>query len=159
MTTPNPYPESPVPGSGWSRAMADEEVERFVEDLLETWNSHDLERLEAFYAPEYEGVNIGRTAPYRGPRDASRNLADYLEAFPDLCFERDEVVVQDNRVAVFWTLRGTHAGKLMRIPPTGRRVEVRGVSLFTMEGGMITRGLHIWDVAGLLREIGLLPEL
>jgi hypothetical protein len=36
---------------------------------------------------------------------------------------------------------------------------VRGVSAFATENGKITRGLHVWDVAGFLRALGLLPEL
>jgi hypothetical protein len=47
----------------------------------------------------------------------------------------------------------------MRIPPTGRSIAVRGTSVLTVESGKIIRGLYVWDVAGLLRSIGLLPEL
>jgi predicted ester cyclase len=82
-----------------------------------------------------------------------------LGAFPDLHLTQEAMVVQGDRVALFWTACGTHRGKIMNIPPTGRRVQVRGASLFTLEGGMIKHALIIWDVAGLLRSIGLLPDL
>jgi hypothetical protein len=36
---------------------------------------------------------------------------------------------------------------------------VRGVSLLTLESGKIKHAHYIWDVAGLLRAIGLLPDL
>jgi len=36
---------------------------------------------------------------------------------------------------------------------------VRGASLLTFRKGRLRRAVDIWDVAGLLREIGLLPEL
>jgi hypothetical protein len=47
----------------------------------------------------------------------------------------------------------------MNIPPTGRSVEIRGVSMLTIKDNQVQRGLYIWDVAGLLRALGLLPEL
>jgi hypothetical protein len=47
----------------------------------------------------------------------------------------------------------------MHIPPTGRKIAVRGISVLTIENGKITRGLYVWDAAGLLRTTGLLPEL
>ena len=47
----------------------------------------------------------------------------------------------------------------MRIPPTGREVAVRGVSILTIADGKVTHGETIWDTAGLLRALGLLPEL
>jgi hypothetical protein len=55
--------------------------------------------------------------------------------------------------------RGTHEGKVMNIPPSERPIELWGTSFFTVNNGQITYSLHIWDVAGLLRSIGLLPEL
>jgi hypothetical protein len=47
----------------------------------------------------------------------------------------------------------------MNIPPTGRQVQVRGVSIIEVKDGLIVRGQYIWDLAGMLRHMGLLPEL
>ena len=47
----------------------------------------------------------------------------------------------------------------MHIPPTGLRVSVLGTSLVALHGGKIRRALRIWDLAGLLRDLKLLPEL
>jgi hypothetical protein len=47
----------------------------------------------------------------------------------------------------------------MNIPPTGHKVQVRGVSIIDVEDGLIVRGQYIWDLAGMLRHMGLLPEL
>jgi steroid delta-isomerase-like uncharacterized protein len=142
-----------------SGAVSPEEITRLVHDLLEAWNTRDLERLKTFYAPEYEGVDVGQAEPRRGPRDVAQTVERYLQAFPDLRFVADDVIVQGNRAVLVWTAHGTHGGKLMRIPPTGHTINVRGTSVLTVESGKITHGLHIWDVAGLLRSIGLLPEL
>lgn len=136
-----------------------EKIDQFVEDLLDAWNAHDLERVKTFYASEYEGVDVSQTVPQRGLQGISQTVESYLQAFPDLRFAGEDIVVQGNRAVLVWTAHGTHGGKLMHIPPTGRKIMVRGVSLFTVENGKPTHGLYIWDVAGLLRSIGLLPEL
>jgi steroid delta-isomerase-like uncharacterized protein len=136
-----------------------EETLWLVRDLLEAWNAHDLERIQTFYAPEYEGVDVGQAKPQRGPQDVSRLVQRYFQAFPDLRFVDEDIVVQGNRAVLVWTAQGTHGGELMRIPPTGRNITVRGTSVLTIENGKVTRGLYIWDVAGLLRSFGLLPEL
>lgn len=137
--------------------MADD-VAQLVTDLLEAWNAHDIERMAAFYAPDYEGIDIAQAQPQRGPEERCRVLASYVRAFPDLYFT-GEMIAQGNRVALIWTMRGTHRGTLMHIPPTGREVDVRGVSVLTVEDGKVVRGLNIWDMAGLLRALKLLPEL
>jgi steroid delta-isomerase-like uncharacterized protein len=132
---------------------------QLVTQLLEAWNAHDVERIADFYAPDYEGQDVAQARPEQGPEGIRHSLARYLHAFPDLHFTPEATLAQGNQVALFWTARGTHRGKIMNIPPTGRRVRVRGVWLFTLEAGKIRRAIIIWDVAGLLRAIGLLPEL
>jgi steroid delta-isomerase-like uncharacterized protein len=136
-----------------------EGIDQFVRDLLDAWNAHDVGRIETFYAPQYEGVDVGEAEPQRGRQGISRSVGRYLQAFPDLRFVEEDVVIQGDRVVLVWTARGTHGGKLMSIPPTGRKIAVRGVSVLTIENGKVTRGLYVWDAAGLLRSIGLLPEL
>lgn len=87
------------------------------------------------------------------------SAAAYLAAFPDLNFTVEETVIDGDRVAQIWRTHATHRGPLLNIPATGRRIAVRGASLLTFREGRLYRAVYIWDVAGLLREIGLLPEL
>ena len=130
-----------------------------IAELLEAWNAHDVEGVAALHAPDYEGVDVGEATPQHGPEGIRQSLARYLLAFPDLHLTIEEPVAAGDRVVLTWTARGTHRGTLMHIPATGRGVVVRGVSLLTISGGRVTRGLYIWDVAGLLRSLGLLPDL
>ena len=128
----------------------EEEIARFVRDLVEAWNAHDIERITTFYAPGYEGVDVGQAEPQHGPQSVSQNVERYLRAFPDLRIAEEDIVVQDNRAVLVWKAYGTHKGKIMNIPPTGRNVTVRGTSVLTVGDGKVARGLYIWDVAGLL---------
>jgi steroid delta-isomerase-like uncharacterized protein len=129
-----------------------------VGQLLDAWNTHDADRTATFYAPDYEGFDIAYAAPQRGPQDVHKNFLRYLEAFPDLHFTAN-TIIQDNRAVLIWTARGTHLGTLLHIPPTGRQVAVQGVAILTIMGKQITRGQLIWDLAGLLRALKLLPDL
>lgn len=127
--------------------------------LTDAWNSHEPQRVAALCAADYQGENVGEATPHCGPKGIAASVATYLTAFPDLRFTVEEVVVQGNRVVQVWRAHATHRGPLMNIPPTGLRIEVRGASVLQYRGNKLYRALYIWDVAGLLREIGLLPEL
>ena len=132
---------------------------RVAEDLIAAWNAHDVDRVMSHYAPHYEGIDVGQAHPEHG-LDGKRNaVLMYLRAFPDLNFSVEQVVIQGSEVAVRWTASGTHHGSFMHIPQTGRSMRTRGVSMLTLDGGKVVKAVYIWDVAGLLREIGLLPEL
>ena len=131
----------------------------YAQRINEAWNSHDIEGVLSFYAPGCVGEDVGTAIPLLG-RDAMRTmLENYWRAFPDLKFEVVDSLAEGSRIAIFWIGEGTHQGTIMNIPPTGRRVRVRGVSIIEVEDGLIVRGQSIWDLAGMLRHMGLLPEL
>jgi steroid delta-isomerase-like uncharacterized protein len=130
-----------------------------VRDMTAAWNAHDAERLLAFYSPEYEGSDVCESAPQRGLADARRSIEQYLRAFPGAEVTIEDTLVEDDRLVVVWRARGKHQGTMLNIPATGREVEVCGVSVLTTRDGKVIRARQVWDVAALLRSIGLLPEL
>ena len=132
---------------------------QLVHQMIEAWNSHDLARIAALYTPDFEGTDAGEALELRGRDGVRESMARYVGAFPDFHITCDEIVTQGERVVVAWSARGTHSGVLMRIPPTGRTVRVRGATFLTLRAGLIAQARHIWDMAALLRDIGLLPDL
>ena len=134
-------------------------TEQLATMLTEACNTHDIERVAALYAPSYEGIDVGHAMPHHGPDEVRQVLKRYLQAFPDLQFRLEEMLTESQHIVLVWTAEGTHRGPLMNIPATGRKVQVRSVSVLTVRDQQIVHGLYIWDVAGLLRHIGLLPEL
>lgn len=136
-----------------------EEIPQFLTYLLEAWNAHDIERASALYASDYQGIDVGEAKPQHGRQAVRQTLERYFAAFPDLHFTTEDAIIQGNRVAVIWSAQGTHRGRLMNIPATGRTAVIRGITVLTIEGNQAKQGIFMWDVAGLLRSLGLLPEL
>jgi predicted ester cyclase len=60
--------------------------------------------------------------------------------------ELHDVIVDGDRVAVRWTLRGTHSGPFIGMPAARRPVEFDGVDLYAMRDGRMAA--H-WNVVGL----------
>ena len=139
--------------------VPDGAVATFVAAFSAAWNAHDLDGLSALVAPHFEGTDVAEAGVAHGPEGFRRQAAIYLTAFPDLHLTFDEVFIDGPRVAVRWSSQATHTGPFLHIPPTHRRVSGKGVSLLTVEGGRLRRSERVWDVAGLLRAFGLLPDL
>ena len=131
----------------------------YAEAINEAWNTHDIENVLRFYAPDYVGEDVGQAFPLRGREGMRTMLEIYWRAFPDLKFKIISTLGEDNRIAILWIGEGTHQGTFMNIPPTAHKVQVRGVSIIEVEDGLIVRGQYVWDMAGMLRHMGLLPEL
>jgi steroid delta-isomerase-like uncharacterized protein len=132
---------------------------RLAHELTAVWSAHDIARVVAFYADDYEGADVAEAHPQHGPLAVRRWMQDNLTAFPDLHLSIEHCVATADEVVVFWLARGTHLGKVMNIPATGRPIQMRGVALLVIRAGKIVRGFQVWDVAGMLRAIGLLPDL
>ncbi len=132
---------------------------RRIIELIDAWNAGDPARVAACYAPDYVGQDVGAPGFQRGPDEIRKVTQVYLRAFPDLRIELDDLIMDGDRAVVVWRLHGTQRGTFMNIPPTQRRVAVRGATIVELEAGLIAHATRIWDVAGLLRAIGLLPEL
>lgn len=128
-------------------------------ELIAAWNAHDVDRVTALHAADYEGEDIALAHPFRSPADMHHHVSQYLTAFPDVHFTLQQVIQQHDQVAIAWAATGTHLGPLMHIPPTGRTVTVLGVWMLTVRDGQIHRSTTIWDVAGMLRTLRLLPQL
>jgi steroid delta-isomerase-like uncharacterized protein len=127
--------------------------------LITSLNTGDMDRISELFADGCVGIDVAEPAPLYGSDAIRRSVVRYREAFPDLRFAASATVTDEDRIALFWVAKGTHRGPLMHIPPTGRPFEVRGVSLLRIDEGKIAEALYLWDVAGLLRAVGLLPEL
>lgn len=134
-------------------------MSHMINKLLEAWNSHDIEQTVGLYGSDHVVIDIAEATTLHGLDGVRHSMGRYFQAFPDLKFRADEVLVDGSRVTLVWTAHGTHGGTIMHIPPTGRRITVRGVTLLTIVGDYVRRTESLWDVAGLLRAIGLLPEL
>jgi steroid delta-isomerase-like uncharacterized protein len=134
-------------------------ISEFLNGFMAAWNAHDVRAVAAYYAPDYEEIDVARAQPQVGPDNVRRTLLYYLRAFPDFQVTLDDAIVNGERVAMYWTWTGTQRGTFMNIPATGHRVSVRGSSLVTLKDGQIQRAIRIWDLAGLLRDLKLLPEL
>jgi steroid delta-isomerase-like uncharacterized protein len=139
--------------------MLTDEVVSLGQELVAAWNAHDADQIAALHSSSFYGIDVGDSVAQQGVADVRRTANQYLRAFPDLHLTVEDSIVDDNRLVLVWSIHGTHEGTLMRIPPSGRVLQVRGVCVLTLEGGKIERAVHLWDVAGMLRAIGLLPDL
>lgn len=136
-----------------------EQTTTLITRLVEAWNSHDPEQVGAWYTEDCYGLDVAVARPQIGREGVQAMFAAYYHAFPDLEITPDDMILDGDRVALFWTARGTHLGTILNIPSSGHRVTARGVNRLVWQNGKVCETLTIWDVAGMLRGLGLLPDL
>mgnify|MGYP000288226599 CR=1 FL=1 len=130
-----------------------------IHRLFDAINAQDISRAVDQLHADYRGVDATRSVVTTSRAEAEREIQAGLTAFPDLTLSVEQCVVEPPRISVFWGLDATHGGSFLDIPPTQQSISVSGVGLFTLRDDQIVRGVHLWDLAGLLRALRLLPNL
>ena len=87
------------------------------------------------------------------PEGVERFVSQFLLSFPDLQHTIEDILEEDDRVAVRFSARGTHTGPWLHFTPTGRAIEYTGVTLARIAGGKISEHHTWWDKAGLIVQL------
>ena len=79
-------------------------------------------------------------------------------AFPDLHFELEHVLADEDIVAANSMMTGTHSapfaiGPFAAVPAAGNRIAVRHMHFFRYRDGRCVDLWHVWDTAGLMGQL------
>jgi steroid delta-isomerase-like uncharacterized protein len=103
-----------------------------------------------FHAPTH-------AEPLRGPAGYLELLAILRNGFPDIHWTMEETIIEGNRVAARFTMRGTHRGDFIGIPPTGNEISVQALNFYHLADGQIVGEQGQPDLLGIMQQIGALP--
>ncbi len=80
-------------------------------------------------------------------------FAILLTAFPDAELEIEQLVADDEWVAVASRLTGTHRGELLGVEPSGRRASVAMIDLVRIADGKVAEHRGLTDTVGMMRQL------
>lgn len=129
-------------------------IRRFYEEVFSEGRFSTIDELIAQDAVEHEPVP-GATGNVRA--DLKAWLTQLRAAFSEMHLSVEDLLAEDDRVAVRCTLTGVHSGDLMSIPPTGRSVAVTVLDIVRISGGLIVEHWGVTDTAGMLGQLGVGP--
>jgi steroid delta-isomerase-like uncharacterized protein len=122
----------------------------------EVINQGDLDLIDAIFTPDYvDHVSGGPDIP--GPAGLKQFLGMFRQAFPDAQFTVEDRIVDGDRIAVRWTMQGTHQSEFQGIPPTGKAVTVTGIAIHRFAGDQIQESWDCYDALSLLQQLGVIP--
>jgi steroid delta-isomerase-like uncharacterized protein len=87
-----------------------------------------------------------------------RGMVEMLwTAFPDRAITVHQIVGENDRAAARLTWTGTQKGEYSGIAPTGKSVEVNGMSIFLVQDGKIFEQWIEQDILALHQQLGAAP--
>jgi len=123
-----------------------------------SWEIVDnLDTIEEIYAPDVVWHEPDQEV--RGIDEARQFVTTYKTALPDLNITVEDVVGEGDKAVTRWTVRGTHQGEVEEFgPPTGRQVELKGITIHRIDGGKIVEEWEAYDNLSILQQLGLVAE-
>ena len=137
--------------------MSTEENKALARRAWEIVSPDDLDRIEEVYAPDLVWHEPDQDV--RGIEEAKQYVSEALTAFPDAQVSVEDVIAEADKVVTRYTIRGTHQGETEEYgPPTGKRVELQGITIHRIEGAKIVEEWERYDNLSILEQLGLAPE-
>ncbi len=97
--------------------------------------------------------------PVAGRAAVTGFLAAFRAGFPDMNMQVESAFGENEQIAVRWKMNGTHTAELFGIPPTGKNVTVKGISVLRMANSKVVEDWVSEDSLGLMTQLGLIPAM
>ena len=120
---------------------------------LEVWGEGRLELLDEIAKPTYSVHDVGLGRTIQGREAVREEMREFRATFAIELVTIDDAVVGDSAVVIRWTMFGTHTLEFEGIPPTGRKVETRGVDLLHVEDGVLAETWVVCSDLDLMNQI------
>lgn len=118
------------------------------------WDDGDVDALDDLLAPGFTRHTQGSDTALSA-EELKKEILATRQAFPDLVTTIDDLVLDGDRLAIFWTSTGTHQAELLGIPATRRTVVTYGSNLCTLSDGKLIDERVTWDPRHLLSALGI----
>ena len=128
-----------------------------IATAVQLLNSGDVDGyVTTLYAPD--AVFHGFPAAFAPDRDGIAGFFRALRAgVPDANIAAADLFTDRDRVAVRFTLTGTHTGELFGVPAAGAHIEAEGITILRFSGNRVVERWNRLDDIAFLTQIGAMP--
>jgi steroid delta-isomerase-like uncharacterized protein len=129
-------------------------VRRIVEEVY-NGKKHDM--IDEFYAADF--VNVDPSSPeVKNLKQFKKWVAEMNAGFPDEQVTIEDMVAEGDKVAKQWAVKATHTGEFMGIPPTNKKTNMSGITIYRIVDGKVKECVWSYDTYGFMVQLGVIPS-
>jgi steroid delta-isomerase-like uncharacterized protein len=127
---------------------------RFYEEFAVQRKQSVLEELVARNMVDHNPPGPG----FASGREGVRQVFDmFHSAMPDITLTIEDQIAEGDKVVSRLTVRGTHKGELMGVPPTGKKLTMDIIDVLRLKDGKLVERWGESDNMGLMQQLGAVP--
>ena len=127
-------------------------VRRFIDEILAA-GSHDA--VDELVADDFTPHTWPSTGAGKG--DLKAAIERVSKGLADAEFAIEDMIAEDDRVAVRLTGSATQVGEFMGMPPSGKRYSIGEIHIFRIRDGKVSEHWHQIDALGMMQQLGAMP--
>jgi steroid delta-isomerase-like uncharacterized protein len=86
-----------------------------------------------------------------------KHYDNFLTGFSEISFTVTDIFGKDDKIVKHWNFKGKHTGDFFGIAPTGKDVNISGVTLVKMKDGKIAQEHDFYDNMEFMQQLGVIP--
>jgi predicted ester cyclase len=103
-------------------------------------------------------VHGGTGVEMLGINDFKQYWGSLYDAMPDIHFTLDDMIAEEDKDAIRYTITGTQKGEFMGIPPTNKKVTVSVVQINRVANGKFAETWSRFNTLGIMQQLGVVPS-
>jgi steroid delta-isomerase-like uncharacterized protein len=115
----------------------EERYKKIMDQYLEAWNTGNVDLLDKVVTTDFQLRMTPRYKPVKGLDSLKYEIKNLRTTYPDFHINVHEIIYALHAVTVRWTITATNSGP-GRMPPTGKAVDVPGMSILHIKDSKIT---------------------
>ena len=136
-----------------------ETTTEFFVQFVHFINTADENLAQQLISPVAKFYVPGQPEPLQGPKGYLMIIAMMRSGFPDIQWTIEDMIKENGKVAVRFTMRGTHQGMFFGVPATGKTIVVQAMNFYRLADDQIIEEFGQPDMLGLLTQIGAAPTM
>ncbi len=138
--------------------MSAEESKATMRRYLGVFEQGNIDLLDELLAPDYTNHSPATPDLPTGPEGVKAVVSMFRSAMPDLRVVIEDMIAEGEKVATRYTLEGTHEGELFGVPPTGKRLSIKSITVERVSEGRIREHWRVTDTLEMMQQLGVVPE-
>jgi steroid delta-isomerase-like uncharacterized protein len=134
-----------------------ETTTEFFKEFVQFINTADENLAQQLISPVAKFYVPGQPEPLQGPKGYLMIIGMMRSGFPNIQWTIDDMVTENDKVAVRFTMTGTHHGTFFGVPATGKTIVVQAMNFYRLADDQIIEEFGQPDMLGLLTQIGAIP--
>lgn len=127
-------------------------IRRFIDQVFE---KHQLGAVDELVAPDF----VPHSWPGVTGVESFKQAVEKVSAISrsDVSLKIEDMIAEDDKVAVRLTLHAVHHGDFLGIPAAGKEHTISETHIFCVKHGKVTEHWRDADLLGMMRQLGAIP--